>query len=88
VTLTVGDLARHLPVLRYFLRVQRRNNRTPDRGVDSLAVTESTPEEYGWLLRRLTGRSALSAHAARAGILPPPDWSVSLPRTPGRRWWC
>jgi hypothetical protein len=70
VTLTVGYLARQLPALRYFLRVQRRNNRTPDRGVDHLPVTESTPEEYGWLLRRLTGRSALSARSARAGILP------------------
>jgi Sulfotransferase family len=69
VTLTVGHLARHLPALRYFLRVQRRNNRTPDRGVDNLPVTESTPEEYGWLLRRLTGQSELSAQAARAGIL-------------------
>ena len=69
VTLTVGYLARHLPALRYFLRVERRNNRTPDRGVDNLPVTDSTPEEYGWLLRRLTGRSALSAHAIRAGIL-------------------
>ncbi len=70
VTLTVGDLAGYLPALRYFLRVQRRNHRTPDRGVDNLPVTDSTPEEYGWLLRRLTGRSALSAHAARDGILP------------------
>jgi Sulfotransferase family len=69
VTLTVGDLARHLPALRYFLRVERRNNRTPDRGVDDLPVTESTPEEYGWLLRRLTGHSALSARAARTGVL-------------------
>src|SRR4051812_13831149 len=56
VTLTVGHLARHLPALRYFLRVERRNNRTPDRGVDSLPITDSTPEEYGWLLRRLTGQ--------------------------------
>jgi hypothetical protein len=69
VTLTVGYLARHLPALRYFLRVQRRNNRAPDRGVDNLPVTDSTPEEYGWLLRRLTGRSQLSARAARSGIL-------------------
>jgi hypothetical protein len=69
VTLTVGHLARHLPALRYFLRVQRRTNRTPDRGVDNLTVTESTPEEYGWLLRRLTGQSMLSEGAVRAGIL-------------------
>ncbi len=69
VTLTVGHLARHLPALKYFLRVERRKNRTPDRGVDNLPVTESTPEEYGWLLRRLTGRSELSVRAARTGIL-------------------
>ena len=68
-TLTVGHLARHLPALRSFLRVERRNNRTPDRGVDNLPVTDATPEEYGWLLRRLTGESALSARAARDGIL-------------------
>jgi hypothetical protein len=72
VTLTVRDLARHLPVLRYFLRVQRRNNRTPDRGADSLAVTESTPEE----------RPAADRHGHRPGR---PMVRAGLPRPAARR---
>lgn len=68
-TLTVGDLARHLPSLRRFLATASRNATASDRGVDRLPVSESTPEEYGWLLNATTGDFAFGPQAARAGVL-------------------
>jgi len=53
-TLTVGHLARRIPSLDRFLRAP--HDAPPDRGVDRLPVTESTAEEYGWLLQHATGR--------------------------------
>jgi hypothetical protein len=54
VTLTVGHLARRIPSLDRFLGAPHEV--PPDRGVDRLPVTESTAEEYGWLLYHATGR--------------------------------
>jgi hypothetical protein len=68
-TLTVGHLARHLDSVNEFLTAIRADGRTPDRGVDRLPITESTPEEYGWLLLRITGRSEFDEAAAGSGIL-------------------
>ena len=68
-TLTVGDLARHMPSVRRFLSAASKRGTIPDRGVDRLQVTESTPEEYGWLLHEATGDYAFGAQAARAGVL-------------------
>ena len=68
-TVTAGDLARHIPSLRRFLEAAGSRVRAPDRGVDRLAVTASTPEEYGWLLHHLTGDYAFGARASRAGLL-------------------
>ncbi len=58
VTLTVGHLARRIPSLDRFLRASHEapHDAPPDRGVDRLPVTESTAEEYGWLLQHATGR--------------------------------
>lgn len=68
-TLTVGDLARHLPSVDKFLAVARKRSTTPDRGVDRLPVTESTPEEYGWLLHARTGEFAFGEQAAESDVL-------------------
>jgi hypothetical protein len=68
-TLTVGDLARHLPSLAKFLTVARKRSTPPDRGVDRLPVTESTPEEYGWLLHARTGEFGFGEQAAESGVL-------------------
>jgi hypothetical protein len=44
-TLTAGHLARHIPTLDRFLATAKKRGVTPDRGVDRLPVSESTPEE-------------------------------------------
>jgi len=63
-TLTAGHLARHIPSLQRFLQAAQTRARVPDRGVDRLPATESTPEEYGWLLHHTTGSYAFDARAA------------------------
>ena len=68
-TLTVGDLARHMPGVRRFLAAASKYGTVTDRGVDRLPVSESTPEEYGWLLNAVTGDYSFSAQAAHAGVL-------------------
>ncbi len=62
-TLTVGDLARHLPSLERFLATASKRGTVSDRGVDRLPVSESTPEEYGWLLNSVTGDFAFGTQA-------------------------
>ncbi|HEX9034985.1 MAG TPA: sulfotransferase [Streptosporangiaceae bacterium] len=68
-TLTTGHLARQMPALDRFLTSARKQATAPDRGVDQLPVSESTPEEYGWLLQATTGESAFTARAEQAGVL-------------------
>jgi hypothetical protein len=68
-TLTAGHLARHIPTLERFLVTAKKRGAAPDRGVDRLPVSESTPEEYGWLLQTLTGEPAFGEEAARSGAL-------------------
>jgi Sulfotransferase family len=68
-TLTVGDLARHLPSLQRFLTTASKHGTVFDRGVDRLPVSEATPEEYGWLLNAVTGNFAFSPQAAQDGVL-------------------
>jgi hypothetical protein len=68
-TLTVGHLARHMPSIERFLASARKQATVPDRGVDRLPVNESTPEEYGWLLRATTGEFAFGAKAVESGIM-------------------
>jgi hypothetical protein len=68
-TVTAGDLASHIPTLRRFLRSATARTQPPDRGVDRLTVTESTPEEYGWLLHHVTGDYAFGERAAGSGLL-------------------
>lgn len=68
-TLTVGDLARHMPSVQRFLAAASRHGMVFDRGVDRLRVTESTPEEYCWLLNAVTGEFTFDPHAAQAGVL-------------------
>lgn len=68
-TLTVGDLARHLPSVDKFLTAAGKRATPPDRGVDRLLVTESTPEEYGWLLHARTGEFGFGEPAAASGVL-------------------
>ncbi len=68
-TLTVGDLARHLPSLRQFLDRAAKHGTVTDRGVDRLPVSESMPEEYCWLLNAVTGDFAFGEKAARDGVL-------------------
>jgi hypothetical protein len=68
-TLTVGDLARHMPSVQRFLAAASRHGTVTDRGVDRLPVRESTPEEYGWLLNEVTGDMAFGTQAAQAGVL-------------------
>lgn len=68
-TLTVGHMARHMPSIDKFLRDAKENGTTPDRGVDQLRVTESTPEEYGWLLLATTGQFTFGEKAQETGIL-------------------
>jgi hypothetical protein len=68
-TLTAGDLSRHMPSIADFLASARDQGGTPDRGVDRLPVTESTPEEYGWLLRVTTGELEFGEKAAETGVL-------------------
>jgi hypothetical protein len=63
-TLTAGHLARHIPSLHRFLQAAPTRARVPDRGVDRLPATESTPEEYGWLLHHTTGSYALDDRGA------------------------
>jgi hypothetical protein len=61
VTTTVGHLARHIPTLERFLESLDTEGGV-DRGVDRLAVTASTAEEYGFLLFHRTGKHGLYAH--------------------------
>ena len=68
-TLTVGDLARHMPSVQRFLAAGSKRGTVTDRGVDRLPVTESTPEEYGWLLHAATGDFAFGAQAAQCRVL-------------------
>lgn len=68
-TLTVGDLARHMPSVQRFLAAASKHGTITDRGVDRLPVSESTPEEYGWLLNEVTGDMTFGAQAAQAGVL-------------------
>src|SRR5258708_11561729 len=65
-TLTVGDLARHMPSVQRFLAAASKHGTIRDRGVDRLPVSESTPEEYGWLLNAVTGDFAFRTQAAPA----------------------
>jgi hypothetical protein len=66
-TLTVGHLARRLPGLASFLDTP--HDTPPDRGVDRLVVTRSTPEEYGWLLQHATGRRSVRGGSAGTEVL-------------------
>lgn len=68
-TLTVGDLARHMPSVRKFLATASKHGTVIDRGVDRLPVNESTPEEYCWLLKEVTGEFVFDSKAAQAGVL-------------------
>jgi len=68
-TLTAGHLARYIPTLDRFLVTAKKRGLAPDRGVDRLPVSESTPEEYGWLLQTLTGEPAFGEGAAQSGVL-------------------
>jgi len=68
-TLTVGDLARHMPSVDEFMRAAEKRDTPPDRGVDRLPVTESTPEEYGWLLRASTGEFGFGQKAVESRVL-------------------
>ena len=68
-TLTVGDLARHMPSMQRLLAAASRHGTVTDRGVDRLEISESTPEEYGWLLNAVTGEMTFGGQAAQAGVL-------------------
>lgn len=68
-TLTVGDLARHMPSVQRFLTAASKQGVVTDRGVDRLPVSASTPEEYGWLLNAATGDFAFGQQALQAGVL-------------------
>lgn len=68
-TLTVGYLATQMPKLAAFMRDCTEKGIVPDRGVDRLPVTESTPEEYGWLLAGETGSLVYDDKAEESGIL-------------------
>lgn len=68
-TLTVGYLATQMPKLAAFMRECAEKGIVPDRGVDRLPVTESTPEEYGWLLAGATGSFVYDDKAEESGIL-------------------
>jgi hypothetical protein len=68
-TLTVGDLARHMPSVRRFLAAASKHGTVTDRGVDRLPVSESTPEEYGWLLNAVTGDFAFGTQPGQADLL-------------------
>jgi Sulfotransferase family len=68
-TLTVGDLARHMPSVQRFLATASKHGTVFDRGVDRLPVTESTPEEYCWLLNAVTGEFTFDPQEAQAGVL-------------------
>lgn len=79
-TLTAGHLARYIPSLDRFLRAAALRGRAPDRGVDRLPATESTPEEYGWLLHHVTGSYAYGDEAA--GVMHELVGELSVPETP------
>jgi hypothetical protein len=68
-TLTVGHMARHMPSIEQFLSDAKEKGTTHDRGVDQLLITESTPEEYGWLLLHTTGQFTFGDKAKETGIL-------------------
>jgi hypothetical protein len=68
-TLTVGDLARHMPSVKKFLATASKHGTVIDRGVDRLPVSESTPEEYCWLLKSVTGEFVFDSKAAETGVL-------------------
>lgn len=68
-TLTVGHMARHMSSIDQFLRDAKEKGTTYDRGVDQLLITESTPEEYGWLLLHKTGKFTFGDEAKESGIL-------------------
>lgn len=68
-TLTVGDLARHMPSVQRFLATASKDATVTDRGVDRLSVTASTSEEYGWLLNAVTGDFAFGPQTAQVGVL-------------------
>jgi hypothetical protein len=79
ITLTVGHLADRMPSLGTLLRTPRS---TPvDRGVDRLAVTADTPEEYGWLLYQAKGRHALRREDVHSGFLRTLVDDIAGPRT-------
>ncbi|HEX9624429.1 MAG TPA: sulfotransferase [Streptosporangiaceae bacterium] len=68
-TLTVGDLARHMPSVKRFLATASKQGNVIDRGVDRLPVSESTPEEYCWLLKEVTGEFVFDGQAAQVDVL-------------------
>jgi sulfotransferase family protein len=67
VTTTVGVLARHMPAVAALLADDASAG--TDRGVDRLAVTPETAEEYGFLLNHDLGTRALFAHARGVPLL-------------------
>jgi hypothetical protein len=68
-TLTVGDLARHMPSVATFLADAEASGITPDRGVDRLPVTPTTPEEYGWFLHAKIDKFGFGPTAAKSGVM-------------------
>lgn len=69
---TVGDLIRYgSPGMAQRLRALIESDEPVDRGVDAREVTESTPEEYGWLLvdRGVSSRLASRFHPRAAPLL-------------------
>jgi hypothetical protein len=68
-TLTVGDLARHMPSVAAFLADAAGSPTTPDRGVDRLPITPTTPEEYGWYLHATINKFGFGLAAAKSGAI-------------------
>lgn len=69
---TVGDLIRYgSPGLARRLRALLEADEPVDRGVDAREVTDSTPEEYGWLLvdQGVTARLASRFHPRATPLL-------------------
>jgi hypothetical protein len=65
VTTTVGVLARHIPALLALLE----HGEEFDRGLDALAVTPETVEEYGFLISQRTTNSMVYGSKEGVGIL-------------------
>ena len=60
-TLTVGDLARHMPSVRRFLTAAGKHGTVTDRGVDRLPVSESLgPRVTALVSERLRSRVLMS----------------------------